>query len=245
MKDRAASARMADGEHVGEPHDQRRRRHSAAHGGSRTRRFAGAQRPRRLDELALAHHEHRGAHDPRRVRRRGDRQRDDDVRHRSAEHGATVMASRMAGNAISASIRRMIGLSSGRKKPGGGADERAGHAGQQSTVNRPIDQRNPRAVDDAREDIAAEMVRAEPVGRVRRPQARAEIVAQRIERREHSRRRARRSATRSTSTAPIRKERLRSSRTQASARSGSTRRQLRVSAIASAHSRRTRGSATA
>ena len=67
---------------------------------------------------------------------------------------ATAMARRMAGNAIRASMRRMIGLSSGRKEPGRRADERPGHAGQRAPSCSPIDQRDPRAVKSTRDRIS-------------------------------------------------------------------------------------------
>ncbi len=62
-----------DREHIGQPHDQR------AHGvgqhmAQQHAELTGPQGARRLDEFALAHHQHRGAHDARRVRRRRHRQ---------------------------------------------------------------------------------------------------------------------------------------------------------------------------
>ena len=157
---------------------------------NRTRSFAGAERPRGLDEFQLAHDQHGGAHDAGRMRRRRDRQGDDDIRHRGAEHGATAMASRMAGNAIRASIRRMIGLSRARKKPGRRADERAGDAGHERPSGAD-GERDPRAVDARATGCPGRNGRCRtsrsPSGGRKRV---AEIAAQRIEGRDARRRRA-------------------------------------------------------
>ena len=128
----------------------------------------------------------------------------------------TVIASRIAGKAMKASIRRMIGLSSARKKPAVGADQRAEDAGRDDDGQAPIVQRDARAVEHAREDVAAEMVGAEPVGRVRRAKAGADVAAQRVEGGDAGRRRGRRAGSARTSAPPIRKERLARRRASAS-----------------------------
>ena len=97
---------------------------------------------------------------------------------------ATAMASTMAGKAIRASIRRMIGLSRAGKNPAV-APMIVPAMPVNAAVMRPMIREIRAPWMHPGENVAAEMVRSKPVGRVRRTQARAETVAERIEGRKH------------------------------------------------------------
>jgi hypothetical protein len=78
-------------------------------------RFPGPERPRRFHELQLPHHQHGAADDPGGVGVVATDSAMTTLTTEAPSTALTVMASRMAGKAISASMRRMTGLSSARK----------------------------------------------------------------------------------------------------------------------------------
>ena len=168
MNDRAASARIAVGKHVGEAHDQRAegvRQHVA----EQDPRFRTAPSARAASTYSSSRTTSTEARTMRAVC--GIVAMDSAMMtfdHRSAEHRRDRDGKHDGRERHQGIHQPHDGIVEGWKVTGGGADERPGDAGQQCG-HQPDDQRNPRAVDDARENVAAEMVRAEPEGRVRRP----------------------------------------------------------------------------
>ena len=171
-------------EHVGEPHDQRPgdvRQHVPP----QHPQLRHPDRPRRLHEVQRPHAQHGRPHDPRRVRRGRDRERDDDVGDGGAEHGGhrdRQQDGRKRHQRVHQPHDRVV---QPREEPGGRADHRAAEAGQGRRAQAD-DERGAGAEQHAGQNVAAEMVGAEPVHRVRRPQPLPHGASQRIVRREHA-----------------------------------------------------------
>ena len=145
--------------------------------------MAGAQRACRLHVLHLAHHQHRGAHDACSMRRGRDGQRDDHVEHRCAHDGADGDGQndgRKGHEGVHQPHDRSVGAA---EVTGRGADHDARDAGDQCHQETDL-QRDARAVQHARQDVAPEMVGAHPVLRRWRQHAGAQAAFERVERRD-------------------------------------------------------------
>ena len=148
------------GADVGALHDQRRdrvRHQMPPHDLGQ----AGADRDRGFDIRLLARRQHHRAHQPRHPRNFGMVIATSTVIRLAPDSETTAMASRMLGIAIRPSITRIITASTHLKKP------------ETRPITRPMrdrehgsaksdQQRNPSAIDDARQHVAAVGVGAEP-----------------------------------------------------------------------------------
>ena len=139
---------------------------------------------RRLDVLHLADGQHAGADDPGRARNDRNRDGEDDVLDRRAErrgHDEGEDEERQSLQDVHDALGDEIGLAAdvAGQEPDHAAEDRAEQGRRQAD-----DERHPGAVDDARVDVAAEMIGAEPVLAPRRRQALRGVGGDRIVRRE-------------------------------------------------------------
>ena len=175
-KETEACGGQDDAGHVeGQAHDQGRgaQRHDVAPDDARAR---GALQADRSDEIGVAHGQRLGARDPGIGRPGGDRDRDDRVLDAGAERrdeGERQDQARKREEDVGDA--HQDGVDPAAEIAGDGADQKPDRADQDHHEADDVE-RDARAVDDARVDVAAELVGAEPVRRRRRLQAVGEIL---------------------------------------------------------------------
>ena len=162
-------------------------------------KFAVAGEPRGFDEARFAPHVGFGARDAGVERKIHDRGREHDVLHRVAERGDDAHREheqRKRHDGVGEAPDDAVGPAA--EKTGGDAGQPAHHEHQHDRCNRDAEI-EPRRDDDAAENIAAELIGAEPVLRRWRLQRQHRVARQRIV--GHDRRTEQRGDARSAGTA--------------------------------------------
>src|SRR2546428_13229609 len=166
-------------------HDDDRRRDVGEHVTEEQTRAAHAQRGRRLDEVALLHRQHLPAnhasiHDPSSRRKAEDDVAEAETDDRIDRHGQEDERKRELHVGQAHERRRRPALD----EAGDQAEQAAADGGDDDRA-RADEQREPRAVEDAGEQVATELIGAQRVARrARGPQALSEVARQRIDRRQ-------------------------------------------------------------